>query len=371
MQMGGLQNLSFLLPLYRQPGPFATAYIDVSRRTEDAAHRIALEWRQKRETLINQGASERVVAAMDNAVVEQQAGRGSPAPCTQVVVAAAGRVLLNDECPRAWPDGRATWGALPDLLPMLSASPPQVSYLVARVDRVGADLIVYGRRDVEVDEVRGGTYPIRKVAPGGWSQRRYQQRAENLWSANAHRVAEQVDRLARRHHTRVIVLSGDVRAKTALVDALSEESRAEVVEIEGGGRAAGVDEEAMLEATNRAVIDRGSAEARSLRERFVAELGRGGRAVTGMSDTIGALRRGQVAVLLLPDSGVDQSVWIGSEPLELGTEQSDVLTDGAQSFRGDAALLRAAAANGAALLTVEPDDEALPGPAGALLRYEM
>lgn len=367
----GLMNLSFLLPVFRQPGPFATAYVDVSRRTEDTAHRIALEWRQRRESLISQGVTESTISAMDDAMDLRQAGRGAGESCTKVMVAADGRVLLNDECVRTWPNGRATWAALPDLLPMLSATPPQVSYLVARVDRVGADLTVYGAHDVESDEVRGGTYPIRKVAPGGWSQRRYQQRAENLWSANAHRVAEQVDRLARRHRTRVIVLSGDVRAKTALVGALSEESRAEVVEIEGGGRAAGVDDEAVYEAANKVVANRGAAEERSLREQYAAELGRGGRAVAGVPETIDALRRGQVAVLFLDEVGVEEDLWIGSEALDLGVDRSDVLTDGAQAVRGDAALIRAAAANGAALVTADRRAGELPDPAGALLRYEL
>jgi hypothetical protein len=43
-----------------------------------------------------------------------------------------------------------------------------------------------------VGEATGDDPMLRKSNPGGWSQRRYQQRAENLWEENAKAVADQV-----------------------------------------------------------------------------------------------------------------------------------------------------------------------------------
>src|SRR5438067_561092 len=81
-------------------------------------------------------------------------------------------------------------------------SPAAVPHLVVLVDRAGADVVAFSRRAAAhgaggatvttVGEESGSDPNLRKSNPGGWSQRRYQNRAENLWEQNAKSVADQV-----------------------------------------------------------------------------------------------------------------------------------------------------------------------------------
>jgi hypothetical protein len=292
------------------------------------------------------------------------------------MVASAGEVLYDDRVSDRAPTDRATWSALPDLFPLVALQPPRVPHIVALVDRAGADLAVYGPTQVGTDEVIGGRHPITGAAPVGWSQRRYQQRAENLLVANAHFVAEHLDRLAQRHRTRLIVLAGDVRAKAALLDALPVASRDQVVEV-SGGRDLGVDEDALRDSTRRLVAEEATADEQTVVDRFVEQYGRGGRAVEGLGDTGSALRQGRVDHLLIAADGIEAPMFIGPDLLDLAITPGELdRIPVIATVRADAALVRAAAGNGANVHAVDHGG-GLEGKAtgyvqdgvGALLRF--
>ncbi|CAM5461822.1 hypothetical protein SNARM312S_05972 [Streptomyces narbonensis] len=55
--IGGVaMRLSFLEPLYAEPGPYASVYLDTSRDVERPEREIALRWERLRESLSRQGA---------------------------------------------------------------------------------------------------------------------------------------------------------------------------------------------------------------------------------------------------------------------------------------------------------------------------
>ena len=57
-------------------GPFASVYFEDTHDTEDAEAQLDLKWRGVREELVEQGADESVVAAIEDAVRESApAGR--------------------------------------------------------------------------------------------------------------------------------------------------------------------------------------------------------------------------------------------------------------------------------------------------------
>ena len=367
-------NVSFLLPVYAQQGPFATAYLDVSRQTEHAVRRLHLSWRGLRDTLSGLGTPEPVLDRMSAAV---EAGLGGPRPVgsqTQVVIATPDGVVYDDRVAGPAPRDRASWANLPDLFPLTTVAPARIPHIVALVDWAGADLTVFGPHYLGTAEVTGRRYPLTKVAPGGWSQRRYQQRAENLWAGNAHLVAEHVDRLARQHRTRLIVVAGDVRAKAALIEALPDTSRRQVVEV-SGGRAAGSDDEIVRHSTQRIVASEAHTGERAVVERFAEQRGRAGRAVEGMAETIAALRQAEVEHLLIEAAGLEMPIPIGSGPLDLALSTHDLGPVGVVgSARADAALVRAAAAGSAEVHPISPANGQTDRPwrardgVGALLR---
>src|SRR3954469_21099834 len=77
--------MSDLARIYTVDGPFATAYLDISRDTEDAAKAIELRWRDGRRELAAHGVDEATLAAMDQVVGEG----GDPGPAGQGAAAGA------------------------------------------------------------------------------------------------------------------------------------------------------------------------------------------------------------------------------------------------------------------------------------------
>jgi hypothetical protein len=374
-----LVDLSFLQSLYAVPGPFAAAYLDTSWDTEDAGRAIALRWRAQREALAEQGADEPTLKAMDDVVGTET---GVPGEHGHAIFAAGGEVVFEHLLPHAPRRQTARWSHLPHAMPLVMQLSDTVPYVVVLANRVGADITAYGPNGSEAAEVHvdGETFDIRKVQPGGyagWSQRRFQRRAENVWEHNAKLVAEQVDELVGATGARVLAVAGDVRARAALKEHLGKRSLRVLTEVETGARAAGAAAEPLNRRIGQLLAEAGAVGRLSHIMRFQQERGHHDRAVEGLKSVTAALRRAQVAELLLRDDPSSTAMlWIGSEATDLAVEPSELPnTDGAAPVedRADAAILRALVCTGAGLLAVGPEmsHEMLPlaDGVGALLRY--
>jgi len=93
---------------------------------------------------------------------------------------------------------------------------------VVEADLAGADLTAFDGGDVlATGVVEGETEFIHRGHAGGWSQRRFQQRAENTWEENADDVADSARRLAERVGARLIAVAGPDRARTMVVKSLA------------------------------------------------------------------------------------------------------------------------------------------------------
>ncbi len=202
-------DLGFLAPAFAASGPYATAYLDTTSAVEGAALKIAARWRARREELAAAGADEATLDAMA-AVAGQDHGNGE----TQVLVGSHGRLLLDVRLPAPPRRETATFGPLPDVLQVIGQFADVVPYVLVVADRAGADITAYGDHGDAAAErhVRGGTFDIRKVKPGDWAHKKFQQRAENLWQTNAEQVAQQVAGIASTVRARIIIAAGDVRA---------------------------------------------------------------------------------------------------------------------------------------------------------------
>jgi hypothetical protein len=374
-----LVDLSFLQPLYAVPGPFAAAYLDTSWDSEDAGHAIALRWRAQREALAEQGAGEPTLKAMDDVVGTE---RGMPGEHGHAIFAADGQVVFEHLLPHAPRRQTARWSSLPHVMPLVMQLSETVPYVVVLANRVGADITAYGPNGAEPTErsVDGETFDIRKVQPGGyagWSQRRFQRRAENVWEHNAKLVAEQVDQLVGATGARVLAVAGDVRARAALKEHLGKRSLGILTEIETGARAAGAAEEPLNRRIQQLLAEAGAAWRLAHIMRFQQARGHHDRAVEGLKSVTAALRRAQVAELLLRDDpSSTATLWVGRQATDLAVEPSELADAGVSDpveDRADAAIVRALVCTGAGLLAVGPEmsEERLPlaDGVGALLRY--
>ncbi|WP_433266500.1 Vms1/Ankzf1 family peptidyl-tRNA hydrolase [Micromonospora vinacea] len=365
-------NLGFLRPLFAQPGPWTSVYLDASRAGENADHEVQLRWRALREQLTGQGADAATLDALDQALRDQPARAGRYG---LALFARAGQVPLVEPLPAPPPSDEAHHGPLPHVMPLLAQRGEEVPHVRVLADRTGGDLDATTADGTPRQRtVEGGeTFPLRKVQAGGWSHRRYQQAAEVSWERNAGDVAAATVDLAESIGAEVIVVGGDVRAAQLFVERLPVRWRDRTVRTDAGSRHAGADNSTLDDVTVQAIAEVADRHTRDTIDRYQAQAG-DGTAPTGLAEVVAALQRGQVdTVLLVNDASSTDTLWIGpDDPTLVAADEETVRALGVpdpQRVRADAALLRAIAGTDADLVLVGPDDAPLAQGIGAVLRY--
>jgi hypothetical protein len=366
----GAADTSDLVDLAKAVGPFLTLQLTTEADIDNAAQRSEQRWRALRDEAAGQGTPVEVLDAVDPVIPDAHLeGQGL------AVVASAAGVLHLEHSSRPPDRDMARWAPLPSLLPIVAWRQESPAYVTVLADRQGADLTLVRRERPDVQREAGGDdYPIRKPNAGGWSQRRYQERAEHTWERNAADAAEQVARLARRGDARLIVVAGDERAVSLLQEALPADL-AERLVIVSGGRSPDGSEDIFGAEARLAVELAVNAEADALLEKFREERGQDDRAAEGTRATFAALTMAAVDVLLVgPDDPEDpRMAWFGPEPTQLGTTAADVKALGvdqpAEGRLVDVAV-RGALGTGAGIRVVGAG-AGLEGGIGAILRWSV
>jgi hypothetical protein len=214
---------------------------------------------------------------------------------------------------------------------------------------------------------------VHKVSTGGWSERRLQRSAEETWADNAKRFAAVTAETAEQVHAAYVLVGGDVRERTAVMDALPKASPeiAVVVDREADPDSAPFATAAETENARRQAA-LGRARLDDFRALISVEDPAQRRAVEGLDGTLAALRDGLAAsVLLAYDPFSAQAAWVGQDPADVAVSAEQLRARGAGNpvpDRADTALARAACGTGAELLFVPPDADPPAGGIGALLR---
>ncbi|MFC0039812.1 Vms1/Ankzf1 family peptidyl-tRNA hydrolase [Actinomadura rayongensis] len=336
-------DLAFLRPLYESGGPVASACLDTTRDTPDAEKMIELRWRALREDLARQGADDATLDAM-----ESVAGgvRGIGGPQGEAVFAADGEVLAVHTMASPPVRDRASWLPVPDPFDLVLDRGRLLPYVVAAVDREGADVFAY---DVAVPDpatarfFNGGTLHVHKVRGGGMASSHYQRHSENVWEKNAEQVAQDVARAVRDVGAAVVFVGGDQRA-IGLLRAHLDALEPPVVELPGGR--ADHDAAGALRASVDAALEDVTARSREdVIDDFHDRISQG-TAVDNAPGTLRALTDGQVETLLL-GAERDGEPWLyGSpdEPRALATVASALpaAADGALHAPATPLMLRSA-----------------------------
>ncbi len=266
----------------------------------------------------------------------------------------------------------ARWQALPSLGVVLDRRQEAPPHLLVVCDRQGADItaVRYEAGDVELEA--GDVDPVgRKVNAGGWSQRRYQERAENSWEHNAKDVAEKVARLAQLVEARLVAVAGDVRASQLLRQELPRDVLELVREVEGSRAPDGAPTVAP-EDLERLVAEVVAHDTKALVDKLAEELGQHDRGRGGLEGTMAALVAAQVQVLLVHDDPDDpRTAWFGDEPTTVAARRDDLAGLGPGALhegRLADVVIGAALATGAGVRML-PSDEGVPEGVGAILRW--
>jgi hypothetical protein len=352
-----------LTDLVEAPGPFLTARLALSPAEIDADRRGRLAWEALAAHAQEAGAPTEVTDAV-GALVEEIA---TTEPGVVVVANADGIVAVEVTEP-TWTQDEVRWQPLPWFAPVVSARQSRVEHAVVRVDRTGAELEIIGGGEVrEERQIQGRTIHIRKVGAGGWSQRRFQERAEEGWRANADEVTDEVVSILRDGDADVVLVGGELRSTALVDDRIPDELADRVVPVEIT-RAADGAEELEDEAIRRALADVVARQSVDLLRELKEAVGQE-RAETKAHRVLATLGRSQVAVLLASDGDgttmdrIDGEAEAVVEQLEAatGAPRSELpLVDGA---------CWAAVSSGAAVRTVAASP--LEDEVAALLRWQQ
>jgi Bacterial archaeo-eukaryotic release factor family 2 len=358
-----------LAEVVAEDGPFLSVVLTTDAAVENAAQHSELRWKSLRSELADTGVPEEVLAHVDDLVPDaHHEGR-----ILAVVASASGPIHVEHGDDPEDPDDHASgwWDPLPRLLPILRLRQSTLPHVVVLIDRDGADLYAFGVEGPDVHrEVDPDVDPMARSKPGGWSQRRFQNRAENTWEQGAGDVATELMALVERVDPAVVVVAGDVRAVQFLRDALPSDVNDRIRVVDGerprGGGAGGVPDD--VADVIREERDR---QLDAIVAKFDEELGQDDLAVAGVEDTIAALSRAQVDVLLVRDDDDDSRAWIGGDPTAIALAREDVEAlgvDEPREVRLLDALVRAALGTSASVRVLRDGRGPRDG-VGGLLRW--
>jgi len=357
-----------LRALCSTPGPIVSVYFDLRATGEQEA---PLRWRSLAERLARDGAPPEAIQALRDRVL------GSvPGPGVLAAFAAGADVLFAVNLPGSEQPNSARYAQLPHIVPVLAWLQDHPALVAATVDRTGADIVAYPYASSEPIStvVRGRDDEVERNAPGGWSQGRYQHRAEDSWEHNAAQVADILARTLRRFDAHLLLLAGDIRALQYLDEHLPIWVRHGVtVRRISGGRSENEsserhEEEIRIEA--RLAADEETAA-------LLAELdegrGRAGQAVEGARETLRALAAARVRILLIDaDPAPERAAWFGPGSTDVAERAEYLIEAGVPAERGplvDVAT-RAALLTGAGVWMLPPGHAGGPaGGIGALCRF--
>ncbi|WP_421733187.1 hypothetical protein [Cellulomonas sp.] len=373
-------DLHWLKPLLGRPAPFTTVYLDATRNGATGDAEAADRWRAVRRSLERDGAPAWVLDQIADVV---SVPTGVRAPHGRVIVADAQGVVVDRVLSEPPAQSHAVFGPAPALLPAVRAADETVSYLLVEVDRNGADLTwaaggtVRTEGGPETETVDGGHDDVHKTREGGLD-RRSQTRAEDSWGRNAEAVAAVLDKRVAERKPDLVVITGDGRATKLVCEAVGQQARELVVEVQGGSRGEGVNQGAFAARVAETLESFRTRRRQAVLDRFREAQGRGDGAVTALGDVIEVLRRGQVAELVLQVSVLttglaERTLWVGPEPLQLATTAGDLasigVTGNAREMDANVALVRAALAQDAGVTFAEDGAVDLVDGIGAVLRW--
>ncbi|MGW4793665.1 baeRF2 domain-containing protein [Nonomuraea sp. NPDC004297] len=330
-------RLDFVRPLYERRGPYASVYLGALTGPQRATH-----WRSVRDRLDGRPGKAGQDSKADQATLDALEEEALRAAAGRALFATHGEVVLAESLPEP-PSEVATWTVLPHVTPLLMRRGENLPHLRVIVDHAGAELTVFGAGAPRTTTVEAASWPLQKTSQGGWSQKRYERAVDETWEKNAVAVAQEIDEQVRRIGAQLVLVAGEPKSRSYLLQHLGTQAADRVTMVEHGSREDHGQFERDVEQALDDWLDRRRAD---LLERHQESAG-----PTGMGRVSQALREGRVHALLLPGE-LPGPVWIDADGPHLATDQGELHRWGvAQPVRerSDSALARAAAMTDAEL----------------------
>jgi peptide subunit release factor 1 (eRF1) len=190
-------------------------------------------------------------------------------------------------------------GSVPHLYPLAKVIDTFPRYAAVLLDTNKARILVYSVDGRQRDE-RVVNEKTRRSSQGGWSQARYQRRAENVHLHHIKEVVDTLDRVVRAERIQQIVVSGDEVAVPLLKEQLPQQLAEKLVDVVRMERNAG--EPDIFDRTYLAVREKDAETDVETVQELMDEWRSGGLGVAGPKATLRAFQMGQVDELIITGS---------------------------------------------------------------------
>lgn len=276
-----------LRDLVDRDGPFLTAIIPTRSDIADAAERLRIQTKNALRDAPDEWSDD--VAEMEAEVSGLQHGDGAGL----IAIRPKGGPTFYEFIADAVRRPSMSIGPLPRLAPLLEARQRTIAHVVVETDKAGADITAFdGGTIIATRQVEGDVDVIHRGHPGGWSQRRFQQRAENTWDENAKDVAETTEAMAKEVDARLVLVTGPIRARSILVKLL-EDAGVPTRSIEAG------DDEGIADEVVRQVADIHATDTKAVLEEIDERVDHRAESARHVESS---LEEGRVQTLLVHDS---------------------------------------------------------------------
>lgn len=358
-----------LQALYDKRPPFVSLFLGTSVAKTQGPEERQLRWRALRSQADPDTPDKALLLIDDLVDGSHQRGEGL------IAISSGEEIIYSRFLDRPIADAMGS-GQLPSLLPLLEYRQDNPVYAVVVADRQSAHIhVVGGMREEVTLEVQGDHDELRKVNAGGWSQRRYQQRAEDSWEQNAAEVAETLRKIVVAEDVGLVIVMGDVRATAYLKEHAGTEVSGLIQQLDTAPPTEDALEE-VREEIEAAVSSLTARRVQAILEKFLEERGQHDLCADGAEATIEALGMAQVQTLLVAPSRLKGTAWFSKGDATQGSLSADRLKDLGLDDIGEAALgdvlVRMALGTGAAVSVIPElnDDQGPSGGVGAILRYK-
>ena len=187
-------------------------------------------------------------------------------------------------------------GSVPHLYHLARLIDTYPRYAAVMFDTNKARILVFGLNTTERDEQLAGE-KTRRSQKGGWSQARYQRRAENTHLHHVKEVVEALDRIVREDNINHIVVAGEEVAVPIFREQLPKHLEEKIVDVVALQRNAPGDN--ILETTMAALREKDAETDVEKVDELLNAWQSGGLGVAGPEATLSALQLGQVDELII------------------------------------------------------------------------
>jgi peptide subunit release factor 1 (eRF1) len=295
--------MELLAAMEPSPFPVISLYLtftpnQVGRDGYDQFVRKVFNERAKR---LPEGSPERESFESDATRIREYLDRDRDPSCQGLAIFACGGADLFEAIPLETPfaDHWLFVGTAPHLYPLAKLVDTYPRYAAVMVDTNKARIMVYCLAATE-REAQVTSDKTRRTSKGGWSQARYQRRADNIHTLHMKEVADTLETIVREDRIDQIVLGGDDVALAKLREQLPAHLSAKVVDTVKHLRH-GQDGE-ILESTLSAIHDKDAETDAERVSELLDEWHGGGLGVAGPEATLTAFQMGQVEELIITGS---------------------------------------------------------------------